>query len=53
MQRAACLSYCAYTQTKNPRYYQMYQENQQNANKLCSMGLGDCNNIDTAYCEYH
>jgi|SRR5690348_10877048 len=51
MQRAACLSYCAWSATKNQRYYEMYQENQQNANKLCSMGLGDCNNIDTAYCE--
>ncbi len=51
MQRAACLSLCAYKATNIPRYYQMYQENQQNANKLCSMGLGDCNNIDTAYCQ--
>ncbi|HEX7054099.1 MAG TPA: hypothetical protein VF211_09245 [Burkholderiales bacterium] len=52
LQRAACLSYCAYTITNIQRYHDMYRENQANANSLCSMGMGECNNISTAQCTY-
>lgn len=53
MKRAACLSYCAHNITGIQRYYDMYVENQRNANSLCSAGMGNCNQINPiSVCNY-
>lgn len=53
MMRAACLSLCAHSITGIQRYYDMYVENQKNANSMCSVQISPtCNQIDENYCKY-
>jgi hypothetical protein len=51
-QQAACIYHCAWQATSDPQYQRLYLQSQQNANSLCSVGMGNCNNIDTGYCRH-
>jgi len=53
MQQAACLNYCVYSKTGDQRFYSVYQENQNNANSMCSIDISStCNNIPLNQCTY-
>ena len=47
---AACLDYCLYSETNDARFLKLYEHNQLSANKMCSIGLGNCNEIKRELC---